>query len=86
MPSSIALNGQRSSTSNWPKMTARETAVLAAVAAGCSNREIGRQLGIGEQTIKNYVSVLIQKFHVRNRVQLAVLVALEMPELLHQVT
>jgi DNA-binding NarL/FixJ family response regulator len=86
MPSSIALNGQRPSTSNWPKLTGRETAVLSAVAAGYSNREIGLQLGIGEQTIKNYVSVLIQKFHVRNRVQLAVLVALEMPELLHQVT
>lgn len=70
----------------WPKLTARETAVLRAVATGDSNREIGRRLGIGEQTVKNHVSVLIQKFHVRNRVQLAVLVAVEMPELLHQVT
>jgi DNA-binding NarL/FixJ family response regulator len=69
----------------WPKLTARETAVLAAIAAGESNREIGRRLGVGEQTVKNYVSVLIQKFHVRNRVQLAVLVALEMPELVDRV-
>jgi DNA-binding NarL/FixJ family response regulator len=77
--------GQANSVSCWPKLTSRETAVLKAVATGDSNREIGARLGIGEQTVKNHVSVLIQKFHVRNRVQLAVLVALEMPELLHKV-
>lgn len=66
-------------------MTSRETAVLKAVACGESNREIGERLGIKEQTVKNHVSVLIEKFHLRNRVQLAVLVALEMPELLDRV-
>jgi DNA-binding NarL/FixJ family response regulator len=72
--------------SKWPTLTTREIAVLRALATGDSNREIGTRLGIGEQTVKNYVSVLIQKFHVRNRVQLAVTVALEMPEMLHQVS
>ena len=57
---------------------------MAAVARGESNREIGQRLGISEQTVKNHVSVLIEKFHVRNRVQLAVLVALQMPELLRR--
>jgi len=71
---------------NWPKLTARETSVLRAIATGDSNREIGAQLGIGEQTVKNHVSVLIQKLHLRNRVQLAVAVALEMPELLRQLS
>lgn len=79
-------NGHRDVTGGWPKLTTREKAVLVALASGDSNREIGVQLGIGEQTVKNHVSVLIQKFHVRNRVQLAVLVALEMPEILHQVS
>jgi DNA-binding NarL/FixJ family response regulator len=69
----------------WPKLTVRETAVLKGVATGDSNRTIGLQLGIGEQTVKNHVSVLIQKFQVRNRVQLAVTVALEMPELFRRV-
>jgi two-component system nitrate/nitrite response regulator NarL len=76
----------RRPSSKWPSLTAREMAVLRALATGDSNREIGAHLGIGEQTVKNYVSTLIQKFHVRNRVQLAVAVALEMPELFHQVT
>lgn len=75
-------NGHREPASQWPKLTARETAVLSGIALGDSNREIGRALGIGDQTVKNHVSVLIQKFHVRNRVQLAVAVALEMPELI----
>ena len=79
-------NGSSPSPSPWPKLTTRETVVLKAVATGDSNKEIALGLGIGEQTVKNHVSVLIQKFHVRNRVQLAVLVALEMPELFHRVT
>ena len=82
----IALSTGQQLTAAWPKLTAREHAVLQAVALGESNREIGSRLGIGEQTVKNHVSVLIQKFHVRNRVQLAVAVALEMPELIHQVS
>jgi DNA-binding NarL/FixJ family response regulator len=80
------VTDRRATSDRWPKLTARETAVLRAIITGDSNREIGVRLGIGEQTVKNHVSVLIQKFHVRNRVQLAVLVALEMPELLRQVT
>lgn len=89
MPSRSPLafsHGRSQSSSRWPQLTARETVVLEAIATGDSNKEIATRLGIGEQTIKNHVSVLIQKFHVRNRVQLAVLVALEMPELLHRVT
>jgi DNA-binding NarL/FixJ family response regulator len=79
-------HGSQPRPSAWPKLTTRESVVLKAIATGDSNKEIAVRLGIGEQTVKNHVSVLIQKFHVRNRVQLAVLVALEMPELLHRVT
>jgi DNA-binding NarL/FixJ family response regulator len=85
-PNAVNAPRAKAASPQPPRLTARETAVLGAVALGESNREIGRRLGIGEQTVKNHVSVLIQKFHVRNRVQLAVLVALDMPELLHRVT
>jgi DNA-binding NarL/FixJ family response regulator len=57
-------------------LTTREEGVLRAVATGASNVEIGRRLGISGQTVKKHVSVLIQKLNVRNRVQLAVIVAL----------
>jgi DNA-binding NarL/FixJ family response regulator len=72
-----ANDGKRSkSTAEWPSLTAREMAVLRAVATGDTNHEIGVRLGISGQTVKKHVSVLIQKLHVRNRVQLAVMVAL----------
>ena len=67
------------SGADWPTLTPREIAVLQAVATGDSNVEIGQRLGISGQTVKKHVSALIQKLHVRNRVQLAVLVALRMP-------
>ena len=63
-------------------MTQRQMAVLAALAHGDSNREIARQQGISAETVKKHVSLLMELFEVRNRVQLAVLVALNVPELL----
>ena len=85
-PNAVRVLRPKRSLPQSQQLTLRETAVLGSLASGATNREIGRRLGIGEQTVKNHVSVLIQKLHVRNRVQLAVLVALEMPELLQRVT
>ena len=62
--------------------TKREIAVLSGVVRGDSNAEIARALRIQEQTVKNHVSVLLGKFHVRNRVQLAVHIARLWPHLL----
>jgi DNA-binding NarL/FixJ family response regulator len=53
-------------------LTRREREILRLLMEGLTNREIGRQLAIQEQTVKNAVSVLCDKLHVRNRVQLAV--------------
>jgi DNA-binding NarL/FixJ family response regulator len=63
------------------QLTPRERAVLRRLAHGDSNVEIAERLNIREQTVKNHVSVLLQKLHVRNRVQLAVLAVCEWPEL-----
>jgi two-component system nitrate/nitrite response regulator NarL len=56
-----------------PLLTPRERQVVAAVAAGFSNRRIAKKLGIREQTVKNQLSVILQKLHVRTRLELAVL-------------
>jgi len=45
------------------------------VAQGLVNVEIADRLGIGAATVKTHVSALLEKFQVRNRVQLAVAVA-----------
>ena len=54
-------------------LTAREEQILESVSRGLSNKEIGRELGITEKTVKHYVTNVLQKLHVRNRVEAALL-------------
>lgn len=50
-------------------LTRREVEVLAAVAAGLRNKEIGRQLRISTQTVKNHVHSILDKLGVGQRRQ-----------------
>jgi DNA-binding NarL/FixJ family response regulator len=54
-------------------LTAREAAVLAQLALGRSNAEIGTHLEVAEETVKSHVKRLLAKLEVGNRVQAAVL-------------
>jgi two-component system NarL family response regulator len=45
--------------------------VIGLVVDGLSNREIGKSLGVQEQTVKNHVARIMDKLNVRNRVELA---------------
>lgn len=59
------------------RVTAREAEVLALVAEGLSNREIGERLFLSERTVEQHVSWLKRKLGVRTRAQLAVRGAVE---------
>lgn len=54
-----------------PPLTTREREVLAGVAGGLSNAEIGQRLHLGITTVKTHVSNLMTKTGTDNRVRLA---------------
>jgi len=52
-------------------LSVREREVANAVTAGLSNKEIARDLGITERTVKAHLSAIFEKLGVRDRMQLA---------------
>ena len=55
-------------------LTERECQVASAVADGAANKEIARQLGITERTVKAHTGAIFQKLGVRDRLQLSLLI------------
>ena len=51
----------------------REESILKLVAQGLSNKEVGDKLSIQEKTVKHYMTSILQKLQVRNRVEAAML-------------
>lgn len=54
-------------------LSEREKQILSLLADGLSNQEIGQRLFLAEKTIKHYVTGVLQKLNVQNRVQAALL-------------
>lgn len=52
-------------------LTERERAVLAVASSGASITEIAARLYLSEGTVRNYLSVTIQKLHASNRMEAA---------------
>lgn len=50
-------------------LSVREQQVVKLLLQGKTNREIAQTLTISEKTVKHYMTVLMQKLHVRNRVE-----------------
>ncbi len=54
-------------------LSKREEDILKLVAQGKSNREVGEALELQEKTVKHYMTSILQKLQVRNRVEAAML-------------
>ncbi len=54
-------------------LSKREEDILKLVSEGKSNKEVGRVLDLQEKTVKHYMTSILQKLHVRNRVEAAVM-------------
>ena len=58
--------------SNAHGINAKEREIMELVARGLSNKEIAGELFLGEGTVRNYLSTLLEKLALRDRTQLAV--------------
>lgn len=50
----------------------KETELISQVANGLSNKEIAEMLYLSEGTVRNYISVILEKLELRDRTQLAI--------------
>jgi two-component system response regulator DevR len=55
-----------------PTLTPRQEQILALIAEGMTNRQIGARLGVAEKTIKNSVTGLLASLNLQRRSQAAV--------------
>jgi DNA-binding NarL/FixJ family response regulator len=67
------LRGQNAPTSaeDLAALSPQERRVLALVAEGKTNKEIAEQLGLSDNTVKNYLGSVFEKLQVRRRSQAA---------------
>lgn len=54
-------------------LTPREEQILTLVSDGKSNKEVAREIGLQEKTIKHHMTSILQKLQVRNRTEAALL-------------
>jgi two-component system, NarL family, response regulator DevR len=67
-----AVERMRDTTHQDPRLavlSVREREVLALIADGMTNRQIGENLSLAEKTVKNYVSSLLSKLGLQRRTQ-----------------
>lgn len=53
-------------------LSQKEIEILSQVANGLSNKEIAEALLLSEGTVRNYISIILEKLHLRDRTQLAI--------------
>jgi DNA-binding NarL/FixJ family response regulator len=65
-------DGKKSTGAQTDGVTNREREVLKLVSSGMSNRDIAEALVISENTVKHHLSNILEKLHLKSRLQLAV--------------
>lgn len=70
---SRALRPTQTSTPVESKLSAREGAILSRAALGSTNKEIAQTFALSEKTVKYYMTNIMKKLQVRNRVEAIVM-------------
>jgi DNA-binding NarL/FixJ family response regulator len=55
-----------------PSLTPRELDIIRRVGEGRSNKEIADELALSVGTVKNHISIILDKLELRDRTQLAI--------------
>lgn len=66
-----AKGREHAQAGSFEELSHREVAILRLLATGKSNKEIARDLDLQEKTVKHYMTNILQKLQVRNRVEAA---------------
>jgi two-component system, NarL family, nitrate/nitrite response regulator NarL len=69
----VTLSRSHSPEDPLQGLTERESEILKLVGRGLTNREIGEQIHLSEKTIKHYITNILEKLHVRSRVEAAMM-------------
>jgi two-component system response regulator DevR len=67
----VRASGRKEDEDAFRDLTEREMGVLFEVAQGKTNAEIAQSLNLSEKTARNYVSTILEKLHLSNRIELA---------------
>lgn len=70
---SQSVDDARVDDPRFGSLNEREKQILALIADGMTNRQIGEALSLAEKTVKNYVSSLLNKLGLERRTQAAIL-------------
>ena len=63
---------RKSEEDAFRELSDREMDVLAQLARGKTNAEIGQILNLSEKTVGNYIGTMFEKLHLNNRIELAI--------------
>ncbi|MDI1337618.1 MAG: response regulator transcription factor [Lacunisphaera sp.] len=69
----VKNRGTPSAVEKLSLLSPQERRVVALLAAGLTNKEIGDQLGLTEKTVKNYLATIFSKLNIARRTQAATL-------------
>lgn len=67
-----AVPSSPSTPADGTDLSEKELELIGWVAEGLNNKEIAAQMHFSEGTIRNYLSVILEKLHLRDRTQLAI--------------
>jgi two-component system response regulator DevR len=69
----VRHGGSQSALERLNSLSPQERRVVALLAGGLTNKEIGDQLGLTEKTVKNYLATIFSKLNITRRTQAAAL-------------